>query len=123
VAAQLARPTRYGILLDCDRSAYNSLPATPVRGADRPAVMRSIPDAQIRIRRGDHIRALDGDAGRVLGLIVRPEDEAITHVLVAAGHVWHRKHVALPVDYVVGLGFGGLDVLLTKDNLTDFAAK
>jgi hypothetical protein len=121
VAPALARPMPYGVLLDCSRSAFERFPATPVRGASRPAVMQAVPDAQTRICRGDHVGALDGDAGRVLGLVVRAEDGAITHVLLAAGHVWHRKHVAVPVDYVAGLGFAGLDVLLTKDSVADFA--
>jgi hypothetical protein len=120
VPPDLAGVTPYGIVLDCDKAAFDHLPATPVRGATRPAVMRAVPDAQTRIRRGDHIHALDGDAGRVLGLVVRTGDEAVTHVLLAAGHFWHRKHVAVPVDYVAGLGFAGLDVLLTKDHVTDF---
>jgi hypothetical protein len=121
VPPELAGLTSYGnIVLDCDKACFDQLPATPVRGATRPAVMRAVPDAQTRIRRGDHISALDGDAGRVLGLVVRTEDEAVTHVLLAAGHFWHRKHVAVPVDYVAGLGFAGLDVLLTKDHVTDF---
>jgi len=122
VEPSLARPTSYGVLLDCDRTAFEHFPATPLRSAVRPAALKVVPDAQTRIRRGDHVRALDGDAGRVLGLVVRPADEAVTHVLVAAGHVWHRKRVALPVDYVAGLGFAGLDVLLTKGNVAEFAA-
>ena len=65
VAAELARRTPYGVLLDCDKSAFDRFPTTPA------------PDTQIRIRRGDHVRALDGDAGRVMGVIVRPEDESV----------------------------------------------
>lgn len=110
VASDLARATRYGILLDCAKSVFDSLPAAPV------------PDTQTTIRRGDHVRALDGDAGRVLGLIVRPEDATITHMLLAVGHLWHRRHAAVPVDYVAGLGFAGLDVLLTKSQVAEFVA-
>jgi hypothetical protein len=121
VPPALAHCTPLGILLDCDKRAFDQLPATPVRGAAQPAVLRSVPDAQTRIRRGDRVHALDGDAGHVLGLIVRTEDQAITHVLLAAGRFWHRRHVAVPVDFVAGLGFTGLDVLLTKNHVTDFA--
>lgn len=122
VGAELARATRYGVQLACDKSAFDRLPATPVHGPSHPALTQSIPDPQTRIRRGDHVRALDGDAGRVLGLIVRPEDEAITHVLLAIGHLWHRRHAAVPVEHVAGLGFAGLDMLLTKSQVADFAA-
>ena len=124
----LARATRYGVLLDCAKSVFDRFPAAPVHNTTRPAAPQSlpeaqrVPEAQTRIRRGDHVRALDGDAGRVLGLIVRPEDEAITHVLLAVGHLWHRRHAAVPVDYVAGLGFAGLDVLLTKSQVADFVA-
>jgi hypothetical protein len=121
VDPELARATRYGILLDCAKSVFDRLPVTQVHGVTQPVTAQSVLDAQITIRRGDHVRALDGDAGRVLGLIVRPEDEAITHVLLAVGHLWHRRHAAVPVDYVAGLGFAGLDVLLTKSQVADFA--
>lgn len=117
----LAHATPHGILLDCDYDDYLRLPATPVRRVERPSLTQAVPDAPTRIRRGDHVRALDGDAGRVLGLLIRPEDAAITHVLLAVGHIWHRKHVAVPVDYVAGLGFAGLDLLLMKDSVADFA--
>ena len=110
VASELARATRYGILLDCEKKVFDRFPAGPV------------PDGQTTIRRGDHVWALDGDAGRVLGVIVRPEDEVITHVLLAVGHLWHRRHAAVPVDFVAGLGFAGLDVLLTRSQVADFAA-
>ena len=118
----LARATRYGVLLDCAKSVFDGLPTVPVHGTTRPVARQSVPEVQTRIQRGDHVRALDGDAGRVLGLIVRPEDEAITHVLLAIGHLWHRRHAAVPVDYVAGLGFAGLDVLLTKNQVADFVA-
>ncbi|MEZ0111552.1 hypothetical protein ABH920_005570 [Catenulispora sp. EB89] len=123
VAASFARPTAYGVLLDCDRREFNRLPAARVRDPEAPPVTPatpSLPDAQTRIRRGDHVQALDGDAGRVLGLVVRSADGAITHVLVTAGHLWHRKHVAVPVDYVAGLGFAGLDLLLTRQHVAEF---
>lgn len=121
VPPTLAHCTPLGILLDCDKSAFDHLPATPLHGAAQPGAMCGVPDAPTRIGRGDRGHALDGDAGRVLGLVVRTEDEAITHVLLAAGHFWHRRHVAVPVDYVAGLGFAGLDVLLMKNHVTDFA--
>lgn len=123
VGPELASPTRFGVLLDCDRDHYDRLPATPVRAAGQPAVMRGVPEDQTRIRRGDRARALDGDAGRVLGLVVRADDAAITHIVLSAGHLWHRKHAAVPVDYVIGLGFAGLDVLMTKDTVADFAGQ
>ena len=107
------------------KSAFDAVPGHARCGATRtrgPAMLKVVPEAQTKIRRGDHVRALDGDAGRVLGLIVRPVDEAITHVLLAVGHLWHRRHAAVPVDYVAGLGFAGLDVLLTKGQVADFVA-
>ena len=124
VPAALARPTDDGVLLDCDHDGFSRLPAARVRAeGDAAAVSTSVPevtDGQTRIRRGDHVQALDGDAGRVLGLVVRRTDGAVTHVLLAAGHVWHRKHVAVPVEYVAGLCFGGLDLLMTREHVAEF---
>lgn len=118
----LARPTPHGVLLDCDSGDFERLPAVPARGSGREPHSLTGPDVRTRIRRGDHVRAVDGDAGRVLGLLVRAEDAAITHVLLATGRLWHRKCVAVPVDYVVGLGFAGLDVLLTKGHVAEFSS-
>ena len=41
--------------------------------------------------RGDPVHALDGEIGRVQGLLVDPDDHRVTHVLLEEGHLWGRK--------------------------------
>ena len=40
---------------------------------------------------------VDGPIGRVQGLVVDPTDHHVTHVLLAKGHLWGEKEVAIPI--------------------------
>jgi PRC-barrel domain len=50
--------------------------------------------------------ALDGEIGRVQGLLVDPDDHRVTHVLLREGHLRGRKQVAIPVSAVTGIQDG-----------------
>ena len=43
------------------------------------------------------MHASDGFIGSVAGLIVNAADRHATHVLLAEGHLWGRKQVAIPI--------------------------
>jgi hypothetical protein len=42
------------------------------------------------------VHASDGFIGSVAGLIVDAADRHATHVLLAEGHLWGRKQIAIP---------------------------
>jgi hypothetical protein len=47
----------------------------------------------------------------VQGLVVDPETEHVTHVLLQEGHLWGRKQVAIPIGVVTELDDGiGLSI-------------
>lgn len=80
-----------------------------------------VPLGEIEVRRGDRVRAEDGQVGRVQGLVVDPTDHHVTHVLLEAGHLWGKKDVAIPIGAVTGVE-DGIVVRLTKDQIRDLPA-
>ena len=77
-----------------------------------------VPSGDVQIRRGETVEAMDGDIGRVQGLIVDPQDHAVTHVLLQEGHLWGKKTVGIPIGSVTRVG-GNVRVELTKAELGD----
>lgn len=71
--------------------AYGHRPQRDVIASDR------VPVGEVEVRRGDPVHASDGFIGSVAGLIVDPADLQVTHVLLAEGHLWGRKQVAIPI--------------------------
>jgi hypothetical protein len=71
--------------------AYGHRPQHDVIASDR------VPVGEVEVRRGDPVHASDGFIGSVAGLIVDPADLHVTHVLLAEGHLWGRKQVAIPI--------------------------
>lgn len=63
----------------------------------QPFAEDRIPLGEVEARRGDRVHAADGFIGSVEGLVVDPSDHHVTHVLLAEGHWWGRKQVAIPI--------------------------
>jgi hypothetical protein len=76
-----------------------------------------VPVGEVRIRRGEHVRAGDGRIGRVRGLVVDPSDEKVTHILLDEGHLWGHKEVAIPIGAVTGMDEEDVTVRLTKEEI------
>ena len=77
-----------------------------------------VPAGEVQIRRGECVHATDGDVGRVQGLVVDGRDHHVTHILLAEGHLWGRKDVAIPVRAVTRMA-PDLHVALTRDQVRD----
>ncbi len=80
-----------------------------------------IPVGEVQVRRGEHVRASDGDIGRVQGLVVDPADHHVTHVLLDEGHLWGKKEVAIPIGAVTGVE-DGVRLSLSKDEVAGLPA-
>ena len=78
-----------------------------------------VPAGEVEVRRGQHVHAADGPIGRVQGLVVDPSDHHVTHVLLAEGHLWGEKEVAIPISAVTGVDENGAQLNLTKDEVRD----
>jgi len=77
-----------------------------------------VPLGEADVQRGDPVHALDGEVGRVQGLLIDPDDHRVTHVLLEEGHLWGRKKVSIPVSAVTGVE-DGIRLSLTKKQVED----
>jgi len=76
------------------------------------------PPGEVEEHGGDHVHATDGDIGRLRGFRLDPASGRVTHVLLAEGHLWGRKEVAIPFDQIVGFD-QGIRLSLTKKQVQD----
>ena len=77
-----------------------------------------VPLGEAELVPGEHVHAVDGEIGQVLGFIVDPDDQRVTHVLLKEGHLWGRKEVAIPVSAVTAID-EGIRLNLTKKQVED----
>jgi sporulation protein YlmC with PRC-barrel domain len=78
----------------------------------------TIPAGEVEVQRGEHVHATDGHIGQVEGLVVDPERQRVTHVLLQEGHVWGRKEVAIPIGTVSRVA-DRVEVNLSKQQVQD----
>ena len=78
----------------------------------------SVPLGEVEVRRGEHVRATDGDIGRVQGLVIDPGSRHVTHVLLQEGHLWGSKEVAIPIRAVTRVD-DGIQLNITKQQVQD----
>jgi sporulation protein YlmC with PRC-barrel domain len=79
----------------------------------------TVPLGEVDVRRGEHVHATDGSIGQVQGLVVDPASEHVTHVLLAEGHLWGRKQVAIPISAVTGVDDQGISLSIAKQEVQD----
>jgi len=73
---------------------------TPYESELVPVEHTKIPLGELAIRRGTEVRATDGRVGRVDELLVTPENDHFTHLVMREGHLWGRKDIAIPVSEI-----------------------
>jgi sporulation protein YlmC with PRC-barrel domain len=78
----------------------------------------AVPPGEVAVRRGEPVRATDGDIGRVQGLVIDRDSHRVTHVLLQEGHLWGRKEVAVPIGAVTGVQ-DGVRLRLTRQEVQD----
>jgi sporulation protein YlmC with PRC-barrel domain len=78
----------------------------------------SVPLGEVQVRRGDGVRATDGEIGRVRGLVIDRDTHHVTHVLLEEGHPWGRKEVGIPISAVTKADYG-IQLSLTKQQVED----
>jgi sporulation protein YlmC with PRC-barrel domain len=91
---------------------------SPMSRPTRFIVQEHVPAGEIQVRPGEHVHALDGEIGRVEGLLADPGDHRVTHVLLQEGHLWGRKQVAIPVSAVTGVQ-DGIRLNITKQQVAN----
>jgi sporulation protein YlmC with PRC-barrel domain len=93
-------------------------PAMGIMSPVQTMVQDVVPLGEADVDRGDPVYALDGEIGRVQGLMVDPDDHRVTHVLLEEGHLWGRKKVSIPASAVTGVA-SGIRLSLTKKQVED----
>jgi hypothetical protein len=76
------------------------------------------PEGKVEVRRGDHVRATDGDIGQIHALRIDRDSYDVTSVLLQEGHLWGHKEVAIPVSAVASFD-DGIRLNITKQQVGD----
>lgn len=77
-----------------------------------------VPMGEAELVPGDHVHATDGEIGQVLGFIVDPDDQRVTHVVLREGHLWGRREVAIPISAVTAID-EGIRLNITKKEVEE----
>jgi sporulation protein YlmC with PRC-barrel domain len=72
--------------------------------APLPVTHDKLPLGEVSVRRNVPVHAIDGEIGKVHGIVIDPSDHHVTHVLLQEGHLWGREEVAIPVSAVANFG-------------------
>lgn len=59
-----------------------------------------LPPSELALRRGAQVHASDGHVGEIDELVVDPETDRITHLILREGHYWGKKEVTIPVTAI-----------------------
>jgi hypothetical protein len=78
---------------------------------------RKVPLGELAIQHGTLVEATDGRVGRVDELIVHPENEHITHVVMREGHLWGRKEIAIPISEIDRITEDAVHLKLGKEQV------
>jgi uncharacterized membrane protein/sporulation protein YlmC with PRC-barrel domain len=66
--------------------------------------MESVEDGaaanELVVRHGTRVEATDGHVGKVRELVVDPDSDDITHLMLQEGHAWGEKEVTLPISAI-----------------------
>jgi sporulation protein YlmC with PRC-barrel domain len=81
----------------------------------------SVPSGEVEVRRGEPVYATDGPIGKVHGLVMDPASHRVSHVLLAEGHLWGHKDVAIPISAVDNVD-DGIKLRITKQEVEDLPA-
>jgi len=92
--------------------------AAALQGTSQTVTYDTVPLGEVEVRRGDAVLATDGEIGRVHGLVIDPGTHHVTHVLLAEGHLWGKKEVAIPIGSVTRVD-DGIQLNMTKKQVED----
>jgi sporulation protein YlmC with PRC-barrel domain len=83
---------------------------------DNASTYESTPSGDVTIRRGEAVRATDGEIGKVAGLVIGTPTGDVTHVLLQEGHLWGKKDVSIPIRSVQSIS-GVVEVSMSKKEI------
>jgi uncharacterized protein YrrD len=81
----------------------------------------AVPAGEVSVRRGEPVYATDGPIGHVHGLVIDAGSRRVSHVLLAEGHLWGHKEVAIPASAVTSVD-EGIKLRISKKEVADLPA-
>jgi hypothetical protein len=103
------------VLGDDNWSGVGLWPYRPLR--DAPEGSSQLPHDQLCIDRGAHVRATDGDIGRVDEFLVDPVNSNITHLVLLGGAFWGRREITVPVSEIERIEQDNVYLKLSKSEV------
>jgi len=83
---------------------------TPINGVEHVSAWTDHPPkGEAALRTGTPVQVGDDNVGHVAGLMAAGDDH-ITAVLVASGHLWSRRTIAVPVDALMRVDSTGVTI-------------
>jgi len=83
----------------------------------RRVVVEHLPPGEAEISNANDVRATDGPAGRLDGVVI-DDHQGLTFLLLREGHLWRRKEVAIPAHSIEALT-DVIRVRLSKGEIAD----
>lgn len=77
-----------------------------------------LPAGEVAVHRGDRVHAVDGEIGKVQGIVIVDPGHKVSHVLLQEGHLFGRKDVAIPIGAVTSVD-DGIELSITKQQVQD----
>lgn len=89
----------------------------------RAVALQMLPPGEVAVQAGSPVVATDGPIGHVAAVLIDPETDSVTHVLLRHGHFWGRRTVALPIGLVESVdgADGAVTVGLSREDVADYA--
>ena len=87
-----------------------------------PVEHERVPPGELAVRRGSHVRATDGDIGRVDEFLVDRETGQVTHLVLREGHLWGQKDVLIPVSEIGQIDEDWVYLTLSKEEVANLPA-
>jgi sporulation protein YlmC with PRC-barrel domain len=84
-----------------------------------PVEHERVPPGELAVHRGSHVRATDGDVGRVDEFLIDRETEHITHLVLREGHLWGQKDVLIPVSEIGQIDEDRVYLTLSKEEVAN----
>jgi hypothetical protein len=97
-----------------DEFLLHRLPVRPIFIAVK---RKRISTHELALRRGNCVRAIDGRAGRLEGLVIDPVDGGITHLIMRMGLVWNARKALIAVHQIDCIENETIFVKLAKRDL------
>ncbi len=73
-----------------------------------------VPPGDLAVHRGDWVEATDGHVGAVGELVMDPDSEQITHLVLQGGHLWGKREITVPLSAIDRAALGTVYLKLDK---------